>query len=251
MNKPTLTFYQALQEAFDHFNTSLFDAALPPCLITLRSANRRYGYHHAQRFISPQGKMIDELGLNPGFFALRPVESVLSTLVHEMVHHWQQSFGKPTRSNAHNREWSEKMVSIGLIPSHTALPGGRQTGRTMTHYILPGGPFITVCNRLVESGFHLGWLDRHAATTPEKFEQEHRALVEAGIEMTFSPSPISNLPEQLGEAPAVYRPEQRTAPSRQRLICSGCGIKAWVEPGTEILCGACEIPLHGKEWLEK
>lgn len=63
--------------AFDYFNAALFDGALPPCLITLRSVSRVYGYHHAKRFVSPAGENIDELGLHPGFFALRLVEVVL------------------------------------------------------------------------------------------------------------------------------------------------------------------------------
>ena len=118
---PTTEFYAALQCAFDHFNAELFEGKLPHCLITLRSASRVYGYHHADRFISSKGEMIDELGLHPGFFTLRPIESVLSTLVHEMVHHWQQHFGTPSPSNAHNQEWSRKMESLGLMPSDKGM----------------------------------------------------------------------------------------------------------------------------------
>lgn len=70
---PTTEFYAALQHAYDHFNAELFGGKLPHCLITLRSASRVYGYHHAGRFISIKGEQIDELGLHPGFFTLRPV----------------------------------------------------------------------------------------------------------------------------------------------------------------------------------
>ena len=103
MNSPTLTLYSALQAAFDHFNERLFGGALPHCLLTLRSASRVYGYHHAGRFISPDGKLMDELGMHPGFFTLQPIEAVMSTLVHEMVHHWQHHGGTPSPSNPHNR----------------------------------------------------------------------------------------------------------------------------------------------------
>jgi hypothetical protein len=61
MTSPTLTLYTALQAAFDHFNARLFGARLPHCLLTLRSASRVYGYHHAGRFISPDGSVLDEL----------------------------------------------------------------------------------------------------------------------------------------------------------------------------------------------
>lgn len=56
MTSPTESFYASLQAAFDHFNQRLFAGALPPCLITLRSASRVYGYHHAHRFVSPAGE---------------------------------------------------------------------------------------------------------------------------------------------------------------------------------------------------
>jgi hypothetical protein len=51
---------------------------------------------------------------------------VLSTLVHEQAHLWQHHFGKPGRGRYHNREWAAKMVEIGLIPSATGEPGGKQ-----------------------------------------------------------------------------------------------------------------------------
>lgn len=62
---PTASFYGELQRAFDHLNQHLFDAKLPPCLITLRSSSRHCGYHHKDRFTNRQGTMIDELGLHP------------------------------------------------------------------------------------------------------------------------------------------------------------------------------------------
>jgi len=105
---PTLETYTALQRAFDHFNAKLFDNTLPPCLITLRSGRQHRGYHHAERFVSLDGRVIHELGLNPGFFTLQPIEIVLSTLVHEMVHHWQACHGRPTPSSHHNREWEKR-----------------------------------------------------------------------------------------------------------------------------------------------
>src|SRR5262249_32630102 len=40
---------------------------------------------------------------------------ILSTLAHEMVHVWRFAFERP-RPGAHNRDWGEKMRSIGLDP---------------------------------------------------------------------------------------------------------------------------------------
>ena len=39
----------------------------------------------------------------------------LGTLFHEMIHAWQQAYGKPGRGNYHNREFRNKAAVYGLI----------------------------------------------------------------------------------------------------------------------------------------
>ena len=51
------------------------------------------------------------------------------------------TFGKPSRGGYHNKEWAEKMKEVGLIPSNTGLPGGKQTGQRMTHFFTKNGAF--------------------------------------------------------------------------------------------------------------
>ena len=70
---------------------------------------------------------------------------ILQTLGHEMAHHWQFTFGKPSRSGYHNKEWAAKMIEIGLIPSDTGAPGGKTTGEKVSHYIAEAGPFALAC----------------------------------------------------------------------------------------------------------
>lgn len=241
---PTLALYGALQRAYDHFNAELFDGALSPCLISLRSSSRVYGYHHANRFVAPDGTQVDELGLHPGFFTLRPIEEVLSTLVHEMVHHWQRHHGTPTPSNPHNREWASRMESLGLPPSNTGLPGGKEVGRAMSHYIRPDGAFLASCRRLLETGFQLPWLDRHAPAPVEVAEQRQAALQAAGIALPLTPPPAAALPPMHdGSAPLVPPPPKREK-DRVRFMCARCDTKAWARPDTELLCGICSQPLE-------
>lgn len=243
MTSPTLAFYASLQAAFDHFNAHLFGGELPGCLITLRSASRVYGYHHANRFISTDGQQLDELGLHPGFFTLRPIEAVLSTLVHEMVHHWQHHFGAPTKTNAHNKEWAAKMESLGLMPSHTGLPGGKKTGRSVSHYILPDESYLKVCQQLLETGFQLPWLDRHAPAQPEREIAHQAALKAAGIELDITPPPSSTLPEQIKGKPSIVGPAPKRPNPREKFTCPTCGTKAWATPETAIICGICVVPM--------
>jgi hypothetical protein len=106
-----------------------------------------YGYFSGERFASlgdPED-VTDEIALNPAHFATRPMTEILSTLAHEIVHLWQHHFGKRPRRCYHNKQWAAKMRDIGLIPSATGQPGGKETGQQMTHYIEAGGRFDKAC----------------------------------------------------------------------------------------------------------
>ena len=82
---------------------------------------------------------------------------ILSTLVHEMVHVWQETYGNPSRRGYHNQEWAAKMREIGLQPTTTGEPGGRETGQAVTHFIIPGGTFALSFAKLAVTGFRLHW----------------------------------------------------------------------------------------------
>lgn len=142
--KPTVDTYPVLQDAYDHFNDAIFDGLLPNCLITLSAEMRRaYGYYrnHAMKGTANQEVSTDEISLNPFTFAGRTDREIYSTLVHEMAHLWQHHFGVDNKKTPHDREWAEKMEEIGLMPSSTGQPGGKRTGRRVSHYIIEGGIF--------------------------------------------------------------------------------------------------------------
>jgi predicted SprT family Zn-dependent metalloprotease len=151
---PTEAVYKDLLYAYDYFNDVLFGGKLPTCLITMQRKPRARGYFSYERFNSRRDEQdtTDEIALNPVAFQDRTDEEILSTLVHEMVHLWQYHVGSPSRSGYHNREWADMMKRLGLPPSDTGKPGGRETGQRVTHYIIPGGPFALTCAVLLEDG---------------------------------------------------------------------------------------------------
>jgi hypothetical protein len=55
------------------------------------------------------------------------------------------------------RQWAAKMKEIGLHPSATGEPGGKETGQSVTHYIVPEGPYATAFAKLKADGFRLHW----------------------------------------------------------------------------------------------
>jgi len=57
------------------------------------------------------------------------------------------------------------MKEIGLQPSHTGEPGGKETGQKVSHYIIEGGRFALAVSKLKAGGFALRWQSRGAEDT--------------------------------------------------------------------------------------
>jgi predicted SprT family Zn-dependent metalloprotease len=203
MLQPTQRQYSELENAYDHFNTTLFNGTLPRCLITLqRKGKSTRGFFSGKRFITPNGDQVtDEIALNPALFRHRTTEQTLSTLVHEMVHLWQHHHGTPSRSTYHNKEWADHMDSLGLIASSTGEPGGRRTGQQVTHYIQEGGPFAKSCAELLQNGFILPWVER------------------------------------------LDEPDRKKAESKTKFTCPICQQNAWGKPDLEVLCGVHKVTM--------
>ena len=126
---------------------------------------------------------------------------MLSTLAHEMVHLWQAHYGKPSRKAYHNREWAAKMRAIGLQPSDTGEPGGKETGQKMGHYTIAGGAFERATAALMDAGFALSWADA--------------AILERAGKM-------------------------KKSGNRVKYTCPDCGANAWGKGGLHLICADCD-----------
>jgi hypothetical protein len=150
--------YRAFQKAYDFFNAELFGGILPHVLVTLQRHAKARGYFSPDLCTGrTQTAAVHELAMNPDCFTGRTDEMILSTLVHEMAHVWQQTHGKPPTRCYHDRQWAAKMREIGLQPSTTGEPGGKETGQSVTHYIIPAGPYAQAFAKLKATGFQLQW----------------------------------------------------------------------------------------------
>lgn len=158
---PTEQAYAELQQAYDHYNRTLFDGQLPGCLLTFQRAKKTMGYFAPARWVNQTKLKCDEIALNPEYFATSTLMEILQTLCHECCHQWQLHYGKPSRQCYHNREWASKMEEIGLMPSDTGLPGGKMVGQAVRDYCVPGGRFEQATVALLQSGFLLSWKDRY------------------------------------------------------------------------------------------
>lgn len=154
---PTLEQFTAYQLAWNWFNERLFSGSLSPCLLNFSRHSKAYGFFVANKWANHGTKQkAHEISLNPDVL-LRPLKETMGTLVHEMVHQWQQDHGKAPRRCYHDRQWAEKMESIGLMPSHTGQPDGKRTGVKVTHYIISEGAFEQAFAAMPE-GYLIPWL---------------------------------------------------------------------------------------------
>lgn len=203
MTNPTKITYDGLDAAYAFFNARLFGGRLPRCLLTMQRKNRAYGYFAGGRFGSRDGAEIaDEIALNPAHFQERTTEQSLSTLVHEMVHLRQHHEGTPSRSGYHNAEWARMMREVGLIPSDTGAPGGKEVGQRVSHYIEPDGRFAAACAELVGGGFTIAYVERWSE--------------------------------------GAARTRAKKAASKTRYTCPACAAHAWAKPDMHLICGDCD-----------
>ena len=149
---------RAFQAAYDFFNAELFGSSLPHVLVTLQRHSKAKGYFAPDRFAGwVEQTTAHELALNPDVFMGRTDELILSALAHEMAHVWQQTHGRVPRRAYHDKQWAAKMKEIGLQPSTTGEPGGKEVGQSVTHYIIPEGAYARAYRKLAATGFQLNW----------------------------------------------------------------------------------------------
>ncbi|HHK1716936.1 TPA: SprT-like domain-containing protein [Pseudomonas aeruginosa] len=256
--RPTEEAYEELQAAYDYYNDHLFEALLPPCLITFQREKRSMGYFSKSRFIRRDGVQTDEIAMNPDFFAVVPLVEILQTLVHEMAHLWQAHFGTPSRACYHNREWALKMERIGLMPSDTGQPGGKKVGQSMNDYVILGGRFDKVTRQLLERGFAISWMDRYpspyrSASAPvgtswtaiEAASEQQGAEEERGIEPVESVAlhiaAALQIPAHQGLDVTIRETGDRS--NRVKYSCPSCKTNVWGKPGLKLICEPCEMRL--------
>lgn len=231
VEKITQTEYTGLQNAFDYFNKHLFDSKLPECLITFQNHPLAFGFYRPKHFKGRTDSKVytDEIALNPEEFSGRSNEQILSTLVHEMVHLWQQHFGKPSRMGYHNKEWAHKMLEIGLKPVSNEDPT-KIIGQSMGHEIMQGGRFQMTTQSLLKKHSLLNW------------ESVSWLNLLIGIGGDGDNSNVSDEPV----IKPRHRPKKRDR-SKVKFTCSDCGQNAWAKETACLVCGLCSIEMVENE----
>ena len=140
IDSPALQLSQRLVQSYDLFNADLFDGRLPPVMLQLRNKPGCYGYFQPNKWSDRDGRLIDVITLDSETATDRPLEELLSTLVHEMAHAYvfHCTNGRAS-TGGHGPQWRKEMERIGLPPVRIGLKW-----KHATHSIDPNGSFHAV-----------------------------------------------------------------------------------------------------------
>jgi len=110
-----------LNMIFDLLNARYFEGALSRPIITIQSTPKAYGHYTLYDAWSVDGdKGMREINIGAGTLS-RPIENVVATLLHEMVHYHNDQSGVKdcSRGNTyHNRKFKDAAEACDLLVEH-------------------------------------------------------------------------------------------------------------------------------------
>lgn len=248
--------FNTLEDLYQYYNQKLFGGKLAECLVNLSRHGGAYGFFAPKEWIETdndskirdsttkigrkKGRVIHEISINPDSL-YRTEKSWHSTLVHEMVHLWQEDWGKTSRQCYHNQQWADKMESLGLMPSSTGQFGGYKTGQFMSHYIIPEGKFEKVFEEITPEN-HKG------LTLPYSLNRQFMNFVDMDEDIANSLAWLKALsPEPVikGKKVDIYtflglsRKSAQTGTNLKVKYTCGCYNNVWGKAGLYIQCMDC------------
>ncbi len=149
--KPSAEQYDSFQNIFDYLNQNLFNNTLPDCMLRFSiKSNRIDGSFLPSSWSRDDKDIKHEISINPTLLAKQNKQEILAVICHNMVHLWQYTYSDLSEGSKkyHNKQWVEKMESLGLEPRNIGKRGGTQTGRAVTQVPKPNGLFLKVCEAM-------------------------------------------------------------------------------------------------------
>jgi predicted SprT family Zn-dependent metalloprotease len=207
-----INIHKQLNSAFDHFNKTLFENKLPRCIITIASKGKVYGHYVKERFICRKG---DGLKLKNQFvdeIALNPDcfdrDDIL--VLSTLVHEM-----------AHLWQYEHGK------PSRTGYHN-KEWGTKMEELgLMPSSTGKQEGKRTGQKMSHYiiygGLFEKRANEYLDRFKVDYR-----------------------GQRMISGEKKKKTV-SKLKYTCSECGLNAWAKPGSNLMCGDCELHLDPEE----
>ena len=150
-----------LNKIFDLLNREFFESTLTRPTITIQSTPKAYGHFSLNKdtWISKLGGT-HEINIGAGTLA-RPIENVVATLLHEMVHYFNYVNGVQdcSRGNTyHNKRFKDAAESRGLIITHSNQYGWSHTEPSdeLLEFVLKNDLTDILINRNEATYFRVG-----------------------------------------------------------------------------------------------
>lgn len=108
---------KVLRTAFNHIREDYFHFEIPEVEITLQKTRGAYGHFSVGKIWDSNGEYRHEINVNPEY-TRRPIEEVITTLIHECVHLYCETKGiKDTSNNGvyHNKKFKQIAEDMGHI----------------------------------------------------------------------------------------------------------------------------------------
>lgn len=131
---------EVLEEGFHVLNRVYYNGELPMPVITIMSSARVYGHFSVNKIWRAGEERLNEVNISAEHLD-RPIENIMATLAHEMIHYYCQLRNISDTSQGgryHNKRFKEEAEKRGLLISYA-----KYIGYSVTE---PGEDFIKVLN---------------------------------------------------------------------------------------------------------
>lgn len=156
-----------LNKIFDLLNAEYFESTLSRPTITIQSTPKAYGHFSLREdtWVSKIGGT-HEINIGAGTLA-RPIEEVVATLLHEMVHYYNYENGVQdcSRGNTyHNKRFKDAAERRGLLISHSDKYGWSHTqpSEDLLDFVINNDLTDILLNRNEFTSFQIGGTGTHS-----------------------------------------------------------------------------------------
>jgi len=199
-----------LEKMYRQLNKDKFNNELEEPIITIMSTPKAYGHVTCSKVWKSGSDYCYELNIGAGTLD-RPIESVVSTLLHEMVHIYNlmNNIQDCSRGNTyHNKKFKDKAESVGLL---------------INHHDTYGWTITEPSDELILYIADMGWNDIMMNRTEYTRISIGTASGSNGIQVTGTPA-----------APTARKPS-----STRKYICPKCKQSIRATKTVNIICGDC------------
>lgn len=123
---------EVLEYSFEVLNRVYFNEELPPIIISIMSSPRTNGHFTIGKVWRAEENHLNEINISAEHLD-RPIENIIATLQHEMVHYYCQLHGIADTSQGgryHNKHFKEEAEQRGLLISYAKYIGWSVTNPT-------------------------------------------------------------------------------------------------------------------------